>query len=149
MQDAVKPVTHWLVLDPGKHSGMLASAMAFLLSGDASTSRVAMVFWPSTGHGSSSALHRFLHTVSSLTSRADKLPAFLLSLTNDTALWQALASDQEDAMALAVASAKAAGLNEVMLEKALQHDTDNFKACATLRHYQVFRCCMVCAFSAA
>jgi hypothetical protein len=123
VQDQVKPVTFWLVLDPVKHADLLAAAMRYLLNGSAAATRVAMVFYPSAG---TTKLHRFLYAVSALTSRADKISPFLLALTQQPQLWEALAAQQAGAMAQdgtmaqAIEAAKEAGLNAVMLGKALQ-----------------------------
>lgn len=122
VQDNVKPVTIWLVVDLSRPeaAGLVCSAARFISAHDADMTRLSLLFngVPEASGGQNEYLARFLVATMSLSSRVDKISPFLRSLSGGD-LWEQLAGGGQAALDAAVAAAEEAGLNGVALKRAL------------------------------
>lgn len=123
MQDFIKPVTHWLVLSVTSPdaAGTLGAAIDYIANGTAQHSRLAVMFQCSGAKpGAADALMQIIHAATSLTSRLDKVPAFLQGLAGDATLWKRLAASRGGALDSAVSLAGEFGLNVAALQRNLR-----------------------------
>jgi hypothetical protein len=132
LQDDIKPVSHWLLLNVTTESSRmaLAAAMRFLTQNCSSSSRVS-VLPLSAPSQARCPLSRLLHATSLLSARVDKVPAFLQSLAEDKTTWKQLQTESHDAavngsilvapgMQAAIVLAESSGLNSLALKKSVE-----------------------------
>lgn len=132
LQDDIKPVSHWLLLNVTAESSRmaLAAAMRFLTLDCSASSRVS-VLPLSAPSQAPSPLARLLHATSLLSARVDKVPAFLQSLAENKTMWKQVQAKSEGVdvtgtilaapgMQAAVALAESSGLNSLALRKAVE-----------------------------
>lgn len=137
MQDFIKPVSQWLVLNVGAADApaILRSAMQFLISNRAQQSRLALIF-TSVDPGAPEMLMRVIHAATLQTGRLDKVPSFLMGLANNLDLWKRLSTARKGSIEKALALANDFGLNLQAMQRMLSSDA----SADGLKVFRIFTC---------